>query len=254
MQPDPATIVRILSIKEPLIGIYDAPDPTPFAPLVEPAQRECVFAARELWRQGLTLHLTRERHGCGSRQLLGVNDRTPEQMVAFLCDKEGLKATHELMSLWLDAAKSYEPREGHFLIGPLRPSQYDCLRAVSFYVNPDQLAVLCAGAIHRHRVGDIEPVIAPFGSGCMQILSLFEDLEAPQAIIGALDQAMRKHLDPWVLTFTATKPMFQQLCLWADDPRSSRHTGFLQDLLDARGGSLRGMAAGSAAPDCAPKA
>jgi hypothetical protein len=238
MQPDPASILRILSIKEPLIGVYDAPDPVPFAPLVQPAARECVFAARERWQQGQTLHMTRERHGCGSRQLLGADDRSREQMVAFLCDKEGLKADRELMNLWLAATHSYEPRYGHLLVGPLRPDQYDYLRAVSFYVNPDQLAVLCAGAIYYHRVGDIEPVIVPFGSGCMQILSLFKDLDAPQAIVGALDQAMRKHLKPWMLIFTATKLMFEQLCRWADDPRSSLHTGFLQDLLDARGGSL----------------
>ena len=37
MQPDPTTIVETLSISEPLIGLYDAPDSASFAPLVEPA-------------------------------------------------------------------------------------------------------------------------------------------------------------------------------------------------------------------------
>jgi hypothetical protein len=239
MQPDPASILEILSIDEPVVGIYDAPDPERFAPLVQPTKRDCVFASREQWRQGLTLHLTRERHGCGARQLLDVNERTQEQMVAFLCDQEGLKASHELMDRWLESTANYQPRHGHLLVGPLRPDEYQYLRAASFYVNPDQLAVLCAGAVYYHAVGETEPVIAPFGSGCMQILSLFGDLDAPQAIIGSLDQAMRKHLEPWMLTFTATKPMFERLCRWADDPRSSLHTGFLRDLLAARGGSLR---------------
>ena len=46
MQPDPTTILETLSIREPLIGLYDAPDPAPFAPLVEPgAPRACVFAS-----------------------------------------------------------------------------------------------------------------------------------------------------------------------------------------------------------------
>lgn len=238
MSPDPSTILRILSIPEPLIGVYDAPDPSAFAPLTEPDERECVFAARQRWHRGETLHITRERHGCGARQLLGVDERTREEMVSFLCDQEGLKATHELMELWLDAGRSYEPRHGHLLIGPLRPEQYEYLRTVSFYVNPDQLAVLCAGATYYHRPGEAEPVIAPFGSGCMQILSLFEDLDVPQAIIGALDQAMRRHLDPCLLSFTATRPMFERLCLWAEDPRSSLHTGFLKGLIAARGGSL----------------
>lgn len=236
--PDPSPILEILSICEPLIGIYDAPDPEAFAPLVEPHGRECVFAARRRWQRGLTLHLIRERHGCGAWQLLGLKERSRQGMVDFLCGQEGLRATPELMSQWLDATKSYEPVHGHLLIGPLRPDQYDYLRAVSFYVNPDQMAVLFAGAVYYQQVGEVDPVIAPFGSGCMQILSLFDDLEVPQAIIGALDQAMRKHLEPCMLTFTATKPMFERLCRWADDPRSSLHTGFLRDLVRARGGRL----------------
>jgi hypothetical protein len=67
MQPDPATIIDTLSISEPLVGLYDAPDPAPFAPLVEPtAPRECVFASYARWGEGKTLHLTKEQHGCGA--------------------------------------------------------------------------------------------------------------------------------------------------------------------------------------------
>jgi len=67
---------------------------------------------------------------------------------------------------------------------------------------------------------------------------LFTDREAPQAMIGATDQAMRKHLEPWMLTFTVTRPMYERLCDWAADPRSSLHTGFLEGLIRAQGGSL----------------
>jgi hypothetical protein len=60
MQPDPTTIIETLSIAEPLIGLYDAPDAAPFAPLVEPAAaRECVFASYRHWREGRTLQLTK---------------------------------------------------------------------------------------------------------------------------------------------------------------------------------------------------
>ena len=108
MQPDPATIVETLSISEPLIGLYDAPDPAPFAPLVEPAgARECVFASYARWRAGKTLHLTKEKHGCGAPQLLGLQSRSREEMVRFLVDEEGLRASHELIDLWLDAAPGY---------------------------------------------------------------------------------------------------------------------------------------------------
>jgi len=238
MQPDPTTIVATLSIGEPLIGLYDAPDAAPFAPLVEPAEaRECVFASYPRWRQGKTLHITEEKHGCGAPQLLGVQSRTREEMVRFLVDEEGLRASHELMELWLDAAPGYEPCHGHVLIGPLRADQYDYLRSVTFYVNADQLAVLVTGSSYYRRPDD-PPVLAPFSSGCGQLASVFSDLDAPQAVIGATDQAMRKHLEPGLLAFTVTKPMFELLCRWADDPASSLHNNFLKEVIAARGGSF----------------
>ena len=45
MQPDPTTILETLSIREPLIGLYDAPDPAPSAPLVEPAKVAIAFSS-----------------------------------------------------------------------------------------------------------------------------------------------------------------------------------------------------------------
>jgi hypothetical protein len=238
MQPDPSPILARLSITEPLIGFYDTPDPTPFRPLVVPGSHQCIFASLKKWRQGKTLHLTKEKHGCGGGHLFGVSTRSREEMVEFLCDEEGLRASHELMNEWLDFAKSYKPVHGHLLIGPLRPDQYDYLRTVTFYVNADQLAVLCVGATYYSRGGDIPPVLAPFGSGCMQLTTLFDDLEAPQAVIGATDHALRQYLDPWMLAFTVTRPMFELLCRWADDPRSSLHSGFLDRLIRSRAGSL----------------
>jgi hypothetical protein len=238
IQPDPSLILERLSIGTPLIGLYDAPNPEPFEPLVQPGARQCVFASLKQWRQGKTLHLTRERHGCGAPYLLGVAGRPREEMVSFLCDEEGLRASHALMDLWLDAVRHYEPRNDHILIGPLRPGQYDSLRTVTFYVNPDQLSVLCSGAAYFAKPTDAPSVVVPFGSGCMQLASLFDDLEVPQAMIGGTDQAMRKHLEPWMLAFTTTRPMFELLCRWAADPKSSLHTGFLVGLIKARGGSL----------------
>ncbi len=238
MSPDPSRILATLSITTPVIGLYDAPDPRPFAPLVEPGARQCVFASLKRWQEGKTLHLTREKHGCGAGHLLGVDMRPREDMVRFLCDEEGLRASHELMDLWLEATGHYEPGHEHLLIGPLRADQYEYLRTVTFYVNADQLASLCTGATYYSKPSDPAPIIAPFGSGCMQLISLFEDLDVPQAMIGATDQAMRKHLEPWMLAFTVTRPMFELLCRWSEDPGSSLHTGFLRTLITSRGGSL----------------
>jgi Uncharacterised ArCR, COG2043 len=238
MQPDPSQILERLSISTPLIGLYDAPDPLPFEPLVVPKPRQCVFASFRAWNSGKTLHLTREKHGCGAPYLLGVDQRPRQDMVEFLCGEEGLRASHELMELWLDSAKHYEPLHDHVLIGPLRPDQYRYLRTVSFYVNPDQLSVLSVGATYYSRPDDLPPVLARFGSGCMQLVTLFDDIEAPQAVVGALDHAMRIYMRPWMLAFTVTRPMFELLCRWGEDPKSSLHAKFLDDLIRARGGSI----------------
>jgi Uncharacterised ArCR, COG2043 len=238
MQPDPSKILDRLSITIPLIGFYDAPDPAPFEPLVGPKGRQCIFASFKSWNAGKTLHITREKHGCGAGHLLGVDVRPRKEMVEFLCDEEGLRASHELMDLWLDSAIDYRPVHDHLLIGPLRPGQYQYLRTVTFYVNPDQLSVLSVGATYYSRPDDLPPVLARFGSGCMQLTTLFDDLEAPQALMGAMDHAMRIYLDPCVVAFTVTKPMFELLCRWADDPNSSLHAKFLDDLIRRRGGSL----------------
>ncbi len=238
MQPDVSTILERLSITEPLIGFYDAPDPAPFEPLVVPKGRQCVFRSVADWRRGKTLHLTKERHGCGGMHLLALEERSREDMVGFLCDEEGLKANHELMNLWLDSAPHYTPVHENLLIGPLKADQYQYLRTVTWYVNPDQLSVLTAGAIYYSHPDDLNPLIARFGSGCMQLAALFDDLDAPQALIGSLDQAARGDLDRCTLAFTVTKPMFELLAKWGADPKSSLHNRFLESLLRARGGSL----------------
>jgi len=239
MQPDLTAIVETLDLSEPVVGLYDAPDPAPFAPLVEPGHgRECVFAAYPQWRRGRTLHLTRERHGCGALHLLGLAGRSRADLVRFLVDDEGLRASRELMAAWLDAVPGYRPRHGHLLLGPLRPDQYDHLVTATFYVNPDQLAALCTGAAYFSHPDEPAPVLAPFGSGCGQLAAVFPDLAAPQAVIGATDQAMRRHLPPQVLAFTVTRAMLERLARWAATPGSSLHTGFLAGLVAARGGTL----------------
>jgi hypothetical protein len=239
VQPDISPVLERLSIAGPLIGFYDAPDPGPFAPLVVPKGRQCVFRSIADWREGKTLHLTKEKHGCGATYLLGLEERSREDLVAFLCDEEGLKASHELMNLWLDSSPHYVPRHENVLIGPLRADQYRYLRTVTWYVNADQLSVLTSGAIYYSHPDDLNPLVARFGSGCMQLAALFDDLEAPQALIGSLDQAARNDLDRCTLAFTVTKPMFELLAKWGVDPRSSLHNRFLDSLLRARGGSLR---------------
>ncbi|HEY5517534.1 MAG TPA: DUF169 domain-containing protein, partial [Coriobacteriia bacterium] len=107
---------------------------------------------------------------------------------------------------------------------------------VTFWVNPDQLSVLQHGAYHHHAWGEPDPVTVPFGSGCMELVVTFRDLNKPQAAIGGTDVAMRGDLPADVLAFTVTAPMFARLCALGDD--SFLGKGFLGRLRKTRGGSL----------------
>jgi hypothetical protein len=236
MPPDPTNLIERIGLSVPLVGFYDAPHVDGFEPLVspKPGRRACVFAFYEQWLKGATLHITRDSYGCGGagRWLCDLETRSPEDFIRFLVHDEGLKASPELMARWLDRQPGYQQEHPNLLIGPLRDEQYAYLRTVTFYVTPDQLAVLTVGAQYHSAPDDPPPVIAPFGSGCSQLVALFDDLSIPQAIVGATDTAMRQYLPPEVLAFTVTVPMFEQLC--ALNERSFLYKPFWQNLRKAR--------------------
>ncbi len=236
MQPDPTSLLKIIGITNPLIGFYDAPDPAPFEPLVraKPGTHACTFVFYKKWLKGETLHITKDNSGCNGagRHLFGIKKRSREDFVKFLVDDEGLKSSHELMNRWLDHQRAYIPEHPNILIGPLWKDQYEYLKTVTFFVNPDQLSGLMLGAHYNNAPGDPAPVIAPFGSGCMELVSLFPDLNIPQAVIGATDIAMRQFLPTDTFAFTVTKPMFKQLCEL--DERSFLYKPFWERLRKAR--------------------
>jgi hypothetical protein len=211
-QPDFSYLIEKTGITFPLIGFYDVPETSLFEPLVE--SKACVFAYFKQWEKGKSLLLTKEQFGCGGAGswLCDVRTRTKEQYIKFLADDEGLKANHELMGLWLDHIRPYKQQHPNLVIGPLKAAGYEYLKTITFFVTPDQLSMLMIGAQLNSAPTDPDPVIAPFGSGCMQLISHFKDLNIPQAMIGSLDMAMRKYLPPNILAFTVTKPMFEQLC------------------------------------------
>jgi hypothetical protein len=239
MQPDPSNLIERTGLTTPLIGFYDAPDPAPFAPLATPGPGKptCVFGFYRQWLKGKTLHITARNFGCGGagHWLCNVSSRSREGFVRFLVDDEGLKSSHSLMSQWLDHHTSYQQEYPHILIGPLQEDQYRYLKSITFYVDPDQLSLIMLGAQYHHAPGDPPPVVARFGSGCMQQVVLFDDLSIPQAIVGATDIAMRQYLPPDVLAFTVTKPMFEQLCALDED--SFLYKPFWGRLTKARRGS-----------------
>lgn len=237
MQPDPANLLNKIGITHPLIGVYDAPDPSPFEPLVrpKPGKWACIFMFYKKWLNGETLYITKDNFGCGGAGywLCNIESMTREDFVKFLAEDEGLKSSHELMNRWLDYQETYKQNHPNLLIGPLKEDQYEYLKSITFYVNPDQLGVLMIGANYNNAPDDPPAVIASFGSGCGLMIALFDDLSIPQAMIGATDIAMRQYLSPDMLAFTVTKPMFEQLCQL--DDRSFLYKPFWQNLREARG-------------------
>jgi hypothetical protein len=233
-QPNPTILRRRIDLKIPLIGFYDAPHPELFEPLVKPAPGDCIFTFYRDWLEGKTLHITKEHYGCGGagRWMCGVETRSRKDFIEFLADEEGLKASRELMEKWIDRGKPYQSTHSHILIGPLKESQWEYTKSVTFFVNPDQLSILAIGAQYHSAPEDPPPVIAPFGSGCMQLLP-FKDLTIAQASIGTTDIAMRQHIPADVLGFTVTRKMFKQLCEL--DERSFLYKPFLKRLKKARG-------------------
>lgn len=212
MQPDPSKLLKMTGITTVLTGFYDAPDAAPFAPFAE--TKHCFFSSYNDWMAGKSILLRKDRFTCGGAgmHLCGVQTRSREDMLTFLVETEGLMENRDLMAEWLQNNRPYSMMHDNIIVGPLKPDQYAYLKSVTFWVNPDRLSVLSIGAQYRLQPGDPPPVLARFGSGCMQQVTLFDDLNVPQALIGATDIAMRQYLPPDILAFVVTKPLFERLC------------------------------------------
>jgi len=236
MTPNPTYLLEKTEINLPLIAFYDAPETMSFEPTISPNKhaRACMYSFYRKWLKGETVILTKDNFGCGgaSHHLFNQPKRSHEDFIHFLADDEGLKANYVLMDNWVKASQAYKPENDYLLYGPLKMEQYKFVKTTTFLVNPDQLSMLMIGAQYFASTKDPEPVIAPFGSGCMQSISLFKDLNIPQAIIGATDMAMRQYLPAEILAFTVTKPMFENLCKL--ESNSFLEKGFIKQLKKVR--------------------
>lgn len=233
---DPAYLLLNLELKNPLIGIYDAPADTPFPDLIsfEGKGRRCLYASFSDWMQGRTLVLNKAHHGCGGcgHWWFGLENRSRQDYIEFLADTEGLRENHDLMGQWLDASKPYSPQHDSLFVGLIYREFHQYLKSVMFFVNPDQLSILSL-AVHYHaKPDDPPPMISPFGSGCMQSLLSFQDFAIPQAIIGSTDLAMRQYLPKDILIVSMTLPMYDRIAQL--DERSFLGKSFLSTLKKSR--------------------
>lgn len=240
MNPDPTRLLEATGIETPPIGFYDVSDPTPFEPFAEP--KRCQFACYGNWLSGESVRIARGEAICrgGGYWVGGVEFTTREDFARTLNQREGFKSSDELMYQWLENQPPYAMENGYVVIGPLRDDQYEYLKTVTFYVNPDQLSLLLLGAEYRNASLEDRPVTIAFGSGCGQMAALLGDprAEIPKAMVGATDIAMREHLPPDILAFTVNRPMFRQLCEL--DEGSFLYRSFWERLRRARDEERRG--------------
>lgn len=215
MQPDPKKLLDALNLSTPLIGYYDAPEKDSFEPFTAPQQ--CVFSCFQDWMHGKSTCLSersvREIQCPGAGYWNCSIESVPREHVAyFLAVEEGLKASQELMCQWLTDQKTYKKENAFVVIGPLRMDQYEFLKTITFYVNPDQLSMLITGAEYHIASESRHFITAKYGTGCGQLAAAFDDFDSPKALIGGTDIAMRPFLPSGTLAFTVTKPMFELLC------------------------------------------
>lgn len=236
----PTNLIKQSGYTKPMVAFYDAPFETPFENLIEikPTGHVCFFAHYKNWMKGKTLRVTKDNAGCGGcgTWLFNQHTKSREDYIKFLADDEGLKANRELMGKWFDAAKRYEPKHDALFFGPYDARQAEFIKSVTFFINADQLSVFILAANYFASPDDPEPVKAPFGSGCMELLPQFDSMEHPQAIIGATDLAMRKYLPPEIMAFTVNPRMYENLCKTSED--SFLNKPFLEGLKKARKGKI----------------
>lgn len=233
---DATYITDKLNIDLPLIGVYDAPHDAEFDRIIEPVshRRTCVFAYFNAWMRGQTLKLSSTNYGCNGSGywLFGKETRGRKEFIDFLVGEEGLKCSRENMGSWLDVTPSYKSKHRYIYIGPLKNSMEAYLKSVTFFVNPDQLSALIIGANYHADAKEGSPVEVPFGSGCMQLLTLVPNNQSAKAVVGSSDLAMRKYLPKDLMAFTVNAKMFDKLC--SIDHESFLNKPYLKDLIEFR--------------------
>lgn len=222
-------LTRALRMENPIIAIYDTNPSSIFEPLVHAKGRVCCFAYYQRWLKGETLVVSRgeggfldPKDGCpGMQNAFGLSKSAAPWMAHFLTDGkgapmgEGLKATPELAQEFIDHAQSPTPSGDHILVGPLRLEQWDNVKTISFFVDPDRLSALMTLAAYWSA--DPDEIAAPFSSGCGLMWREMISFNRDRAVIGCTDIAMRKYLPPEILCISVSPTRFEQMVNFPDD-------------------------------------
>jgi hypothetical protein len=247
MQPTTQSIGRLrtkLRLETPLIAVYDAAPSATFEPTVKGTSNNCCFTYYPRWLKGETLVIQKDEGtfanptcGCpGAQRALGFVKKYPPFMANYLTDGkdaptgEGLKASPELAQEFLDRLVPTNPANDTILLGPLRPDQWDVVRSVTFFVDPDRLAGVMTLATYWSSDPDL--IQAPFSSSCGMIWRALGESDRDRAILGATDLAMRRYLPPEILSLTVSPARFEQMLTVPDG--SFLDGAWWNDLLDQR--------------------
>jgi hypothetical protein len=228
MPPTEQAITRLteaLRLDTPIIGLYDADPSSDFEPMVHAKGRACCFAYYPRWLKGEILVMTRgtdddfmdPQHGCpGLQTHFGFKKTYPPWMTNFLTDGkngapmgEGLKASAALAQEFLDRIVFPEPGGDHMLLGPLKLKQWDKVKSVTFFADPDRFSALMTLAAFWSS--DPEEITAPFSSGCGLMWEVTNSFEKDQAVIGCTDIAMRKYIPPEIMSLSVSPKRFERM-------------------------------------------
>lgn len=220
-----------LRLDTPIIALYDSEPSPDFDPMVEAKGRACCFAYYDRWMKGETLVVEANgggfmdpKNGCpGMHNAFGLNKTGyPPWMANFLTDGkngapmgEGLKASPQIAQEFIDRASAPKPSGNHILMGPLQLSQWEKIRTLSFFVDPDRLSALMTLA--TYWTSDPNEIAAPFSSGCGLMWREMINFKRDRPMIGCTDIAMRKHLPPHILCLSVSPARFEKMVNYPDD-------------------------------------
>ncbi len=223
---------QALNLEEPIISVYEFSSYEEFKPIVKPKSNECIWASYKDWKEGKTLVLSKKIYGCrgGARFLLGVEMKDFD-LKNFLYKEEGLKSSLEITEEWIKNMQRYCPKKDYVMIGPFKEKHLEKAISITFLVNPDQLSALIHGTLYFSPEMIPDLIKTTVSAGCGLLVS-FTTYDKPQALIGAVDMAMRHYIPPCLLAFTVNKPMLERLLRL--DEKSFLFKPFWKRLVKAR--------------------
>lgn len=180
----------------------------------------CIFAQMAKLFRGKCVAFDVDNLGCfGSIGTIFGGIYQEDQTVDLLVNIEHFKKDREQVVAMHKINPKANPTGQYLIMKPYdQLTEEDQPKIVFLLATPDIASAMhCLISYDNTRVDN---VIAPFGSGCEQLLSFaFEETkhDNPRAVLGGLDAAMRNCIKPNLLTFSIPHSRFIQMIDNMDD-------------------------------------